>query len=99
MRLIKNLSLLLVFAALSGIASAQTLFNQVPFYQGTPAGAVAPATPAATSIKSSSGFLLGIVCFNNNATPVYVKIFNLGTGSITLGTTSATWSLECPGNT
>lgn len=77
--------------------SQVALYNQLPFYPGTLVTAVAPATPAATSIKASPGNLLSISCFNILATPVYVKLFNATT--VTLGTTSASMNLLCPGNT
>lgn len=61
--------------------------------------ALAPATPAATSIKSSAGQLYALACYNILATPVYLKLYNLATGSVTLGTTSALMEFMIPGNT
>jgi hypothetical protein len=37
------------------------------------------------------------MCFNLNATPVYLKVFDAS--SVTLGTTSATFQFMIPGNT
>lgn len=87
----------LVVAAGVGPVSAQSLYNQVPFATTSVATGVAPATPAATSVKASAGTLVGVSCFNLLATPVYVKLFNAS--SVTLGTTSAVMNLMCPGNT
>lgn len=79
------------------IAGAQAVYNQVPFTSTSVTSAVAPATPAATSVKASAGTVVSVSCFNILATPVYVKLFNAS--SVTLGTTSATMNLMCPGNT
>lgn len=65
----------------------------------TPYGLVQPGTPAATSIKASAGQVGWIHASNDQATPVYVKWFNTVAGSVTLGTTSAVFQTEIPGNT
>lgn len=57
----------------------------------------APASPAVTVVKSTAGILTFLICGNINATPVYVQLFDAT--SVTLGTTSATYTLMCPGNT
>lgn len=59
--------------------------------------AIAPATPAVTTVKSSAGNLYGCVCFNNTANPVYLKFFDAA--SVTLGTTAASFQFMIPGNT
>lgn len=61
--------------------------------------AIQPATPANTVIKASAGQLGFVHATNNNATPVYIKLFNLPTGSVTLGTTACSVQFEVPGNT
>lgn len=83
--------------SLTGVVGAQAVYNQVPFTSTSVTSAVAPATPAATSVKASAGTLVSVSCFNILATPVYVKLFNAA--SVTLGTTSAVMNLMCPGNT
>ena len=60
--------------------------------------AIAPATPAATTTKGTAGQLLGLRCFNLNATPVYLKFFDTAS-AVTLGTTPATFQFMIPGNT
>lgn len=60
---------------------------------------IAPATPAKTVVKGSAGQLYAIKGSNNNATPVYVKLFDAVTGSVTLGTTACDDQFEIPGNT
>lgn len=60
--------------------------------------AIAPATPAATTVKSAAGIIYGIECFNLLATPVYLKIFDVS-AAVTLGTTAATFQFMIPGNT
>jgi hypothetical protein len=50
----------------------------------------------ATAVKASAGRLYGWEIFNNNVGFIYVQFFNLGTGSITLGTTAPFFSLGIP---
>jgi hypothetical protein len=80
-----------------GLSGAQSVYNQIPFSTNSKGVLIAPATPAATQVKASAGTLLSITCFNLLATPVYVKFFDAT--SVTLGTTSASLDLMCPGNT
>ena len=68
-----------------GTASAN-YFNQI-----------APATPAIATPKASAGYLYGVIAFNLNATPVYLKFFD--NGSPSLGTTNASFQFMIPGNT
>jgi hypothetical protein len=80
-----------------GLSGAQSVYNQIPFSTNSKGVLIAPATPAATSVKGSAGTLLSVVCFNLLATPVYVKLYDAT--SVTLGTTSAALDFMCPGNT
>lgn len=73
------------------------VYNQWPAQQTALASAIAPATPAVTTVKGSAGVITAIACFNVLATPVYVKLYDVS-GSITLGTTAATYEFMCPGN-
>lgn len=93
----KRIITILCVWAVAAVALGQAVYNQVPFTSTSVTSAVAPATPAATSVKASAGTLVSVSCFNILATPVYVKLFN--TGTVTLGTTAATMNLMCPGNT
>jgi hypothetical protein len=98
MKLFAKIAIALASILLTSVSFAQVaLYNSIPFYPGTIVSAVAPATPAATPIKASAGYILSVVCGSILATPVYIKLFN--TASVTLGTTSATMNLLCPGNT
>jgi len=65
----------------------------------TPYCLVQPATPAATAIKTSAGQLYWVHASNDTSGPVYIKWFNLATGSVTLGSTAALFQTEIPGNT
>jgi hypothetical protein len=94
MKFIKVIASLLLMLPL--VAGAQ-VYNQWPTQQSSFVAGIAPATPAATSVKASPGVLASVTCFNILATPVYVKIFNAT--SVTLGTTSAAMDFICPGNT
>jgi hypothetical protein len=60
--------------------------------------AIAPATPAVTSVKGAAGTVLGIRCFNLLSTPVYLKMFDIS-GAIGLGTSNANYQFMIPGNT
>jgi hypothetical protein len=59
---------------------------------------VAPATPGATAIKTTPGSVAWIYATNDTTSPVYIKWFNTAAGSVTLGTTSAYFQTEIPGN-
>lgn len=60
---------------------------------------IAPATPAKSAVKASAGQLYFIHAVNVLATPVYIKVFNAASGSVTLGTTAADYQFAVPGNT
>lgn len=60
---------------------------------------IAPATPAKTAVKASAGQLYAIKAVNISATPVYVKLFNVASASVTLGTTNCDDQFPVPGNT
>lgn len=85
--------------ALLPLAADAQVFNQWPAQASSLNSAIAPATPAKTTVKSSAGVITSITCFNILATPVYINLFDLASGSITLGTTSANYKFMCPGNT
>lgn len=55
-------------------------------------------TNAAQAVKASSGRLHGVHCVNNHTAIVYVQIFDLATGSVTLGTTVPKQSYAVPAN-
>jgi hypothetical protein len=50
----------------------------------------------ATAIKASAGQLYGYHLFNTTAAVAYVQIFNVASGSVTLGTTAPTLSIGIP---
>lgn len=53
-------------------------------------------TNTVVSVKSSAGTLGGYMIFNSNASVAYVQVFNVASGSVTLGTTSPTYVLSIP---
>jgi hypothetical protein len=59
----------------------------------TAAGSIAATV---TSVKASAGQLYGWYIYNPNASVAYVQIFDLATGSVTLGTTTPKMSLGIP---
>jgi hypothetical protein len=50
-------------------------------------------------IKGSAGTVYGWAFFNRTTAPIYVKLFNALSASVTIGTTAATMTLEVPGST
>lgn len=64
-------------------------------------GGATPLTTAAlsttvTAIKASAGSLYMLRCYNPNATAAYVQVFNVASGSVTLGTTTPVQSYGIP---
>lgn len=55
-----------------------------------------PLSNAAQAIKASAGQLYGWYIFNPNATPVYIPIYNVAAGSVTVGTTNSAMVLGIP---
>lgn len=53
---------------------------------------------AKTVVKSSTGQLYGYDLYNNNAAQAYVQIFNVASGSVTLGTTVPDMVIVIPAN-
>lgn len=99
MKLHSRICLLVALVALLPLASDAQVFNQWPSQASSLKSTIAPATPAVNTVKSAAGVVTSITCFNVLATPVYINLFDLASGSITLGTTSATYKFMCPGNT
>jgi hypothetical protein len=60
--------------------------------------AIAPATPAATAIKTTPGAIVWMHVTNDTTGPVYLKFYNLAVGNVTLGTTSCLFQCEIPGS-
>lgn len=52
-----------------------------------------------TAVKTAAGTIKTINCQNVNAAAAYLQVFNLATGSVTLGTTTPTNQFIIPGNT
>ena len=59
---------------------------------------VSTTTPVTTSVKAAAGRITMMQVSNTNTTAVYLKLFNLLTGSITVGTTSCTQNYLIPPN-
>lgn len=98
MKLLKVLIFLAAIALLPCAGDAQ-VFNQWPSQSSSLKSSIAPATPAVNTVKAAAGVITSVTCFNILATPVYINLFDLASGSITLGTTSANYKFMCPGNT
>jgi len=65
----------------------------------TPATSSSSGTTASSliAIKASAGTVYGIYLFNNSTTVnTYLQVWNLGTGSITIGTTAPLYSFGVP---
>lgn len=52
--------------------------------------------PAAVSIKGSAGTLYGWNLYCNKATPVYIKFYNVASGSVTVGSTTPSFTVAVP---
>ena len=50
------------------------------------------------AVKASAGTIYAIQAFNTTAAPLYLQLFDLATGSVTLGTTVPTNQFIIPGN-
>jgi hypothetical protein len=55
-------------------------------------------TNTAVSVKASAGQLGGYMMYNPNPSAAYVQVFNVASGSVTLGTTTPTYVIPLPGN-
>lgn len=64
--------------------------------QGWPSTYSGSIGATVTSVKSSAGTLGAYYIYNANTSVVYVQIFDLATGSVTLGTTAPKWSIGIP---
>lgn len=64
--------------------------------QGWPSTYSGSIGATATAVKSSAGTLGAYYIYNANTSVVYVQIFDLATGSVTLGTTAPKWSIGIP---
>lgn len=67
--------------------------RNIPSNYSTYSGSVGATV---TSVKASAGTLHGWYIYNANASAVYVQIFDLATGSVTLGTTAPKMSFGIP---
>ena len=74
------------------------LVTQIPATQGgnSAAAVLSAASTNLTSIKSSAGQVFGYQISDTNTYWIYVKFFNLPTGSITVGTTSPVLTIGVP---
>lgn len=64
--------------------------------QGWPSIYTGSIGATVTSVKASSGTIGGWYIYNANASVAYVQIFNVASGSVTLGTTAPTMSIGIP---
>lgn len=94
-----KIAIALALLAFLPIAGDAQVMNQWPLQASALKSTIAPATPAVNTVKAGAGVVTSIMCFNILATPVYINLFDLASGSITLGTTSANYKFMCPGNT
>lgn len=57
---------------------------------------LAALTNTAVAIKASAGQLGKLYCYNPNATVAYIQVYNVASGSVTVGTTAALQSYGIP---
>ena len=72
--------------------------NLQPVTSGGSSTASANITNSATAVDASPGQIYGWYFYNSNSTVCYVQIFDLATGSVSLGSTSPKMSLGIPAN-
>jgi hypothetical protein len=87
--------------SVQGIASMTPVQVQVlaePTGGATRSSVICPTTPAVQTVKSSGGNLLMLVATNTSGSVAYLHFYDVS-GSITLGTTSATDVYPIPANT
>jgi len=53
-------------------------------------------TNTAVAVKTTAGILGIAYCYNPNSTVAYVQVFNVATGSVTVGTTAPTFFFAIP---
>lgn len=53
-------------------------------------------TSAVASVKGSAGTLYSIACFNTHTAAVYLNLYNVASGSVTLGTTTPSMQFVVP---
>ena len=84
-------------ASLSVVAASDDYARQPAngFFQ-LPASA---ATNNLSAVKASAGAIKAIQGYNARSSPVYIKLFNLASGSVVAGTTAATKSIYIPATT
>jgi hypothetical protein len=78
--------------------STPWLTTQTPATSGGLSFKSAQTGATATAIKASAGQLYGYDLYNNNSTQAYVQIFNVASGSVTLGTTVPDMVIVIPAN-
>lgn len=74
----------------------KVIVTQQPHTQGGLNTAAGSITTTVTSVKASAGQLYGYYIYNPNASAAYCQIFDLATGSVTLGTTTPKLSFGIP---
>lgn len=92
----------------TGLVNAAQSGSWTVAVSGTPTVTQTPATSGgcseysgsigstATAIKASAGQIYGYHIYNSNSTVVYVQIFDLASGSVTVGTSTPKMSLGIP---
>lgn len=84
------------------IASLATLVTNsaAPLPIGTANGwtplKLAALSNTATAVKGAAGWLGKLYCYNPNATVAYIQVYNVVSGSVTVGTTAALQSYGIP---
>ncbi len=53
-------------------------------------------TNTATAVKAAAGQFGGYMFYNPNSTVIYIQVFNVASGSVTLGTTTPTYVVPIP---
>lgn len=83
----------------TSIAAGSNLIGDVGIGVRTTGGAtfyLNQDTSAVASVKASAGTLYSIACFNTHTAAVYLNLYNVASGSVTLGTTTPDMQFVVP---
>lgn len=83
----------------TSIAAGANLIGNVGIGVRTTGGAtfyLNQDTSAVASVKASAGTLYSISCFNTHTAAVYLNLYNVASGSVTLGTTTPSMQFVVP---
>lgn len=95
---LNNIALVTTVSTVTGITALQRIDGSAITNGHTVGTLVSAATNNLTQLKASLGRIYFLHAVNTTATIQYLKLFNLPSASVTMGTTSATMNFMIPAN-